>query len=60
MGNYLDKSYLTSGDGSLELPATISVPNGPKNDYADDAAHALVNGKVHIFGGYYDSIKVFY
>jgi len=58
MGDRLERTYLTSGDGSLEVPATISVPNGPKDDYAKYATHALVNGKLHIFGGSYDSIKV--
>ncbi|CBY15440.1 unnamed protein product [Oikopleura dioica] len=32
--------------------------NAPRNDYADEAAHALVNGKLHIFGGRYDDTKV--
>ncbi|CBY15792.1 unnamed protein product, partial [Oikopleura dioica] len=51
----VDESYLQSGDGSSQISATI---NAPRNDYADYAAHALVNGKLHIFGGNYDRIKI--
>jgi len=43
-------SFLQSGDGSSQISATI---NAPKNNYAEDAAFALVKGKLHIFGGYY-------
>ncbi|CBY33464.1 unnamed protein product [Oikopleura dioica] len=50
----VDKSYLQSGDGSSQVSATI---NAPENDYTGDAAHALVNGKLHIFG-WYDSTKI--
>ncbi|CBY40185.1 unnamed protein product [Oikopleura dioica] len=52
---YADKSYLQSGDGSSQISATI---NAPDNYYADEAAHALVNGKLHIFGGESDSKKI--
>jgi len=48
---------LQSGDGSSQISATI---NAPINDYALYAAHALVNGKLHIFGGISDSKKVIY
>jgi hypothetical protein len=48
-------SYLQRGDGSSQISATINVP---QNDYADDAAFALVNGELHIFGGYSDYYKV--
>ncbi|CBY15098.1 unnamed protein product [Oikopleura dioica] len=52
---YVDKSYLQSGDGSSQISATI---NAPENNYADYAAYALVNGKLHIFGGDSDSKKI--
>ncbi|CBY14235.1 unnamed protein product [Oikopleura dioica] len=51
----VDESYLQSGDGSSQISATI---NAPDNYYAYYAAHALVNGKLHIFGGYYDGTKI--
>ncbi|CBY15372.1 unnamed protein product, partial [Oikopleura dioica] len=53
--NPVDKSYLLSGDGSLQISTTI---NAPENNYAYEAAHALVNGKLHIFGGYPDFTKI--
>ncbi|CBY13574.1 unnamed protein product [Oikopleura dioica] len=53
--NPVDKSYLQSGDGSSQISATI---NAPENRYARNAAYALVNGKLHIFGGYYDNTKI--
>ncbi|CBY13455.1 unnamed protein product [Oikopleura dioica] len=52
---YVDESYLQSGDGSSQISATI---NAPRNDYAEYAAHALVNGKLHIFGGVSYSKKI--
>ncbi|CBY12980.1 unnamed protein product [Oikopleura dioica] len=52
---YVDESYLQSGDGSSQISATI---NAPDNYYADEAAHALVNGKLHIFGGVSDRTKI--
>jgi hypothetical protein len=51
----IGESYLQSGDGSSQISATINAPDG---DYADDAAHALVNGELHIFGGWTNSYKV--
>ena len=48
----MDESYIQSGDGSSQISATI---NAPDNYYALDAAHAIVNGKLHLFGGYYES-----
>ncbi|CBY13619.1 unnamed protein product [Oikopleura dioica] len=51
----VDKSYLQSGDGSSQILATI---NAPENNYAEHAAYALVNGKLHIFGGRYDGTKI--
>jgi len=53
----LSASYLTSGDGSTKVAAKISAPS---NDYTKYAKHALVNGEVHIFGGYSDKRKVFF
>ncbi|CBY15726.1 unnamed protein product, partial [Oikopleura dioica] len=53
--NPVDKSYLQSGDGSSQISATI---NAPDNDYAYYAAYALVNGKLHIFGGSSDRTKI--
>jgi len=50
-----DESYLQSGDGSSQISATI---NAPENNYAYYAAHALVNGKLHIFGGSSDRTKI--
>ncbi|CBY43456.1 unnamed protein product, partial [Oikopleura dioica] len=52
---YVDESYLQSGDGSSQISAKI---NAPRNDYAENAAYALVNGKLHIFGGYPDRTKI--
>ncbi|CBY15601.1 unnamed protein product [Oikopleura dioica] len=52
---YVEKSYLQSGDGSSQISATI---NAPRNDYAYYAAYALVNGKLHIFGGWSDVTKI--
>ncbi|CBY12250.1 unnamed protein product [Oikopleura dioica] len=52
---YVDESYLQSGDGSSQISATI---NAPDNNYAENAAHALVNGKLHIFGGTSDDTKI--
>ena len=56
--NPVDESYLQSGDGSSQISATINAPDNAYN-YAYDAAHALVNGKLHIFGGYINGTKVF-
>merc|ERR1712127_1176015 len=53
--DYIDKSYLQSGDGSSQISATI---NAPDNYYTHYAAHALVNGELHIFGGYSDGFKI--
>ena len=44
----IDGSYLQSGDGTSQISATI---NAPINNYADEAAFALVKGELHIFGG---------
>jgi len=52
---YVSRSYLKIGDGSSRISATI---NAPKNNYAWDAAHALVKGQLHIFGGASDSYKI--
>ena len=55
--NYVDESYLQSGDGSSQISATI---NASQFDYADYAAFALVKGELHIFGGYSDGYKVLF
>ncbi|CBY41337.1 unnamed protein product, partial [Oikopleura dioica] len=52
---YVDKNYLQSSDGSSQISATI---NAPGNYYATFVAHALVNGKLHIFGGTSDYKKI--
>ncbi|CBY34503.1 unnamed protein product [Oikopleura dioica] len=51
----VDESYLQSGDGSSQISATI---NAPRINYAQNAAYALVNGKLHIFGGSSDYKKI--
>jgi hypothetical protein len=51
------RSYLQSGDGSSQISATI---NAPRNDYADEAAFALVKGELIIFGGWSDGYKVLF
>ncbi|CBY31062.1 unnamed protein product [Oikopleura dioica] len=51
----LSASYLTSGDGSSKVAAKISAPS---NDFTENAKHALVNGQLHIFGGYTDERKI--
>jgi hypothetical protein len=57
ISNPIDGSYLQSGDGSSQTSATI---NAPENNYANAAAHALVKGELHIFGGYSDGFKVLF
>ncbi|CBY11158.1 unnamed protein product [Oikopleura dioica] len=52
--NLVDQSYLQSGDGTSKISATI---NAPDKHYARNAAYALVNGELHIFGGLYDYKK---
>jgi len=46
---------LQSGDGISQISATI---NAPQNEYAWDAAFALVKGELHIFGGKSDGYKI--
>jgi hypothetical protein len=48
---------LQRGDGSSQISATI---NAPEKNYAYAAAHALVKGELHVFGGYYDGYKVLF
>ena len=48
----MDESYLQSGDGSSQISAKI---NATDDYYAYYAPYALVNGKLHIFGGYNDN-----
>ena len=54
---YADGSYLQSGDGISQTSPTINVP---ENNYAQNAAFALVNGELYIFGGYSDGFKVLF
>ena len=56
----IDESYLQSGDGSSQIYPTINAPENEDNYYAEAAAHALVNGELHIFGGYTDGYKVLF
>ena len=51
---FVDESYLQNGDGASQISATI---NAPENEYARYAAHASVNGELHIFGGGTDGYK---
>ena len=51
----IDQSFLQRGDGSSQISATI---NAPDNRYAYEAAHALVNGELHVFGGRYGNYEV--
>ena len=55
--NSIDKSYLQRGDGTSQVSATI---NAPENNYAVNAAHALVKGELHIFGGSTGGYKVLF
>ena len=51
----LKSSYLTNGDGSSKIAAKISAPS---NDYTSEAKHAMINGRIHIFGGKNNKRKV--
>ncbi|CBY43178.1 unnamed protein product, partial [Oikopleura dioica] len=51
----VDRSYMQSSDGSSQISATI---NAPGNYYANYAAYALLNEKLHIFGGWPDFTKI--
>jgi hypothetical protein len=53
----IDGSYLQRGDGTSQITTTI---NAPEIEYAKNAAHALVKGKLHIFGGNSDDFKVLF
>jgi hypothetical protein len=55
--DYVDESFLQSGDGSSQISATI---NAPGNEYAQEAAHALVKGELHVFGGSSDGYQVLF
>jgi hypothetical protein len=46
---------LQSGDGITQNSSTILAP---ENNYAHNAAYALVSGELHIFGGSSDGYKV--
>ncbi|CBY25171.1 unnamed protein product [Oikopleura dioica] len=45
IARHVDEIYLQSGDGSSKISATINAPD------TAHGAHALVNGKLHFFGG---------
>ena len=51
----LSKSYITNGDGSSKKTVQISAPS---NGYAYGAKSAVVQGKLHLFGGNTDRKKV--
>ena len=51
----LNKSYITNGDGSSKKSVQISAPS---NAYAYYALSAVVQGKLHLFGGETDRKKV--
>ena len=53
----IDKSYLHSGDRISQTSPTINAPN---NQYVSYAAYAVVNGELHIFGGYNAANKVLF
>jgi len=55
--SWIDESYLQSGDGTSQISATINRYD-PENNYANEAAFALVKGELHIFGGYSDGYKI--
>ncbi|CBY40341.1 unnamed protein product [Oikopleura dioica] len=51
----LRESYLTSGDGETVTPAKISAPRW---DFTAYSRFAVVEGKLHVFGGWSDNKKV--
>jgi hypothetical protein len=53
----IDKSYLHSGDRISQTSPTINAPN---NQFVSYAAYAVVNGELHIFGGYNAANKVLF
>ena len=53
----IEGSYLQSGDGTSQISASI---NAPRDDYLYSAAHALINGKLHVFGGLNSGKKVLF
>jgi hypothetical protein len=48
---------LQSGDKTSQISPTI---NAPRDDYLSYAAHALISGELHIFGGLSDGFKVLF
>ena len=56
MSKFLEGAFLISLDyGSRKTPAKIKTP---KNDYLEDAPHAIIKNVVFIFGGLKDKQKV--
>ena len=55
--NFVAESYLASGDGSSQISANI---NATSSNYANEARHAVVKGKLYIFGGTSDNRKVIF
>ena len=51
----LSKSYISNGDGSSKKTVQLSAPS---NDYAHLARSAVVQGKLHLFGGDTDNKRV--
>ena len=51
----LSESYITNGDGSSKKSVQLSAPS---NNYAEWAQSAVVQGKLHLFGGLTDRKKV--
>jgi hypothetical protein len=48
---------LQTGDGTSQISAKIKAP---EQNYAYYAAHALVYGELHVFGGTVDGYKVLF
>jgi len=48
-------SFITSGDGSYEVRANITVPG---DEFLVDTKSALIKGHLHVFGGRSDSKKI--
>ena len=55
MGKDVEKAFSISFDGSRKTPAKIKAP---RNDYLEDAPHALIKNELFIFGGWQDYQKV--
>jgi hypothetical protein len=49
--------FLISGDGSSKTSANIKT-TAENTDYEINSKSALVNGRLHVFGGSYDPFSV--